>query len=258
MSIQVKYDFKGSVALVTGAASGMGLTTAKAFAEAGASVTLADNNEALLQEVTQKLLDAGLKVLATKCDVTNDAEIEAMVNKTVETFGRLDIAFNNAGINNRSADIDVYPNEVWERVIDINLRGVWSCMKYELKQMLSQGSGSIINCSSIGGVVGVAGSSAYIAAKHGVIGLTSTAALEYARRGIRINAVLPGMIETPMAQWLTNGDQKVLDAMKQEPPMARFGTAEEIANAVLWLGSNASSYVTGHSLLVDGGITARL
>ena len=180
-----------------------------------------------------------------------------MIDQTVSTFGRLDAAFNNAGVMQRRVDTADITDDEWDRVMAINLRGVWSCMKYELRQMLRNGGGAIVNCSSLGGVVGNPGLAAYHAAKHGVIGLTRTAALEYATRGIRINAVCPGSIDTPMAQSLTGGDPTVLAELVKDEPIGRLGQPEEIAAAVLWLCSPGASYVVGHPLLVDGGYTAR-
>ena len=180
-----------------------------------------------------------------------------MVDKTISTFGKLDIAFNNAGVHNKHKAMHNYSFDDWNRIISINLKGVWACMKYELQYMLEQGAGSIIKCSSIGGYRGSgAGEAAYISSKHGVIGLTRAAALGYAKKGIRINSLAPGMTDTAMTQFLTDGNEEVLNELKKMPPMARFGTPEELANAVLWLASSASSYVTGHTLVVDGGITA--
>jgi NAD(P)-dependent dehydrogenase (short-subunit alcohol dehydrogenase family) len=179
-----------------------------------------------------------------------------MIDRTVSTFGRLDAAFNNAGVMQRRVDTAEISGDEWDRVMAINLRGVWSCMKYELPQMLRNGGGAIVNCSSIGGVIGVPGLAAYHAAKHGVIGLTKTAALEYATRKIRINAVCPGTINTPMAESLTGGDPKILAEFLKDEPIGRIAEPEEVAAAVLWLCSPGASYVVGHALLVDGGYTA--
>jgi NAD(P)-dependent dehydrogenase (short-subunit alcohol dehydrogenase family) len=250
-------SFEGKVALVTGAGSGIGLATAKAFAEAGASVVLADTREEAVGAAAEELTTGGRKAIAVRCDVTDDGQVTSMIERTASTFGRLDAAFNNAGVMQRRVETAEISGDEWDRVMAVNLRGVWSCMKYELRQMFRNGGGAIVNCSSIGGLIGVAGLAAYHAAKHGVIGLTKTAALEYAARGIRINAVCPGTINTPMAQSLTGDDPKVLAEFLKDEPIGRIGAPEEIAAAVLWLCSPGASYVIGHALLVDGGYTAR-
>jgi NAD(P)-dependent dehydrogenase (short-subunit alcohol dehydrogenase family) len=251
-------SFENQVALVTGAASGLGLATARAFAESGASVVLADWNEKAVRSAVDELAAKGHNVLAVRCDVSDDAQIEAMVEQTVATFGRLDAAYNNAGVQNVVAETADAPREDFDRVIAINLRGVWSCMKFELRQMRKQGSGAIVNCSSIGGLVGAPGRGTYHAAKHGIIGLTRSAALEYAPKGIRINAVCPGVIHTPMVdQMMAAGQTDALKAMVKDVPIGRLGRPEEVADAVLWLCSPAASLVVGHSLVVDGGFTVR-
>ncbi len=199
-----------------------------------------------------------IKALAVVCDVSDDAQVEAMVEQTVATFGRLDAAYNNAGVQNVLAETADSIREDYDRVMAINLGGVWSCMKFELQQMRKQGSGTIVNCSSLGGLVGGAERGIYHAAKHGVLGFTKSAALEYAARGIRINAVCPGLIHTPMAdQMIAAGQGDALRAMEKSIPMGRVGLPEEIANAVLWLCSDAASYVTGQSISVDGGFIMR-
>ena len=251
------YDFTGQVALVTGGSSGMGLATVHAFAEAGAAVVLADINEETLRTAADDLTTAGHQVLAVRCDVSDEDNVAEMLKATVDTFGRLDMAFNNAGIQAPPCDAADEPAETFDRVNAINLRGVWACMKHELHQMRDQGSGAVVNCSSLGGLVGLPGRAAYHAAKHGVIGLTRSAALEYAPRGIRINAICPGTIETPMVtDMIAKGELSVPDAVANQP-IGRLGRSEEIAAAVLWLASPASSLVTGVALPIDGGYTAQ-
>lgn len=248
-------SFEGQVALVTGAASGMGLETAKDFAAAGAAVVLSDVNEAAVKEAAASLTKAGHKALGVRCDVANEAEVKAMIDLTVATFGRLDAAYNNAGVQSLVTDTADLATEEWDRVINIDLKGVWLCMKYELQQMRKQGSGVIVNCSSLGGLVGLPGRSAYHAAKHGVLGLTKSAATEYASKGIRINAVCPGTIATPMVtDMLDSGDLSEEDAVKAMP-IHRLGTAKEVSDTVLWLCSPMSTFVIGQGIAVDGGYT---
>jgi NAD(P)-dependent dehydrogenase (short-subunit alcohol dehydrogenase family) len=252
-----RYDFSGQVAVVTGGSSGMGLATAQAFAAAGAAVVLADINEGALRAATDDLTGAGYQALGVECDVCQEDQVAAMVDRAVATFGRLDMAFNNAGIQAPPTDAAEEPAETFDRVNAINLRGIWACMKHELRQMRTQGSGAIVNCSSLGGLVGLPGRAAYHASKHGVIGLTRSAALEYAPRGIRINAVCPGTIETPMVtDMIAKGELSVPDAVANQP-IGRLGRGEEIAGAVLWLCSSGASLVVGVALPVDGGYTAR-
>jgi NAD(P)-dependent dehydrogenase (short-subunit alcohol dehydrogenase family) len=264
------YDFTGQVALVTGASSGMGLATVRVFAEAGASVVLADINQAALTSVTDELAAAGHQVLGMPCDVADEDQVATLIAATVDTFGRLDMAaatvdtfgrldmaFNNAGIQLPVCDAADEPAEAFDRVTAINLRGVWACMKHELAQMRTQGSGAIVNCSSLGGLVGNPGRAAYHATKHGVLGLTSSAALEYAPRGVRINAVCPGTIATPMVtDMLATGELDLQQALVNQP-INRLGEPEEIAAAVLWLCSPGASFIIGVALPVDGGYTAR-
>ncbi|ORM84667.1 oxidoreductase [Mixta gaviniae] len=254
----MKNSLENKIALVTGAASGIGLATARAYAAAGASVVLADLNTKAVQTVADQLIAEGYTAKAVICNAANLEEVEAMVKETVATFGRLDIAFNNAGVQNELAEVADATADDFDRVNAVNLRGVWGCMKYELQQMRKQESGVIVNCSSIGGIVGGAERASYHAAKHGVLGLTKSAALEYAARNIRVNAVCPGLIWTPMAEKMAaTGQKDALDAMVKSVPMLRHGKAEEIADAVLWLSSDASSFVTGQSISVDGGLTMR-
>jgi NAD(P)-dependent dehydrogenase (short-subunit alcohol dehydrogenase family) len=254
----VTLSFDGQVALVTGAAGGIGLATARAFAQAGASVVLADRNAALLAQACQDLRAAGHQVLGVPCDVTDRAQVTAAIGQAVGTYGRLDAAFNNAGINCAGAPMLDSEDEEFDRILDINLRGVWHCMKAELRQMVAQGSGAIVNCSSIGGMRGSTGRAAYSASKFGVIGLTRAAALDYAATGIRINAVCPGIIgDTPMAREVTkNYDPDIISAFVAAEPIGRLGKPEEIAAGVLWLCSPAASFMVGHAMAIDGGILA--
>lgn len=248
-------SFQGKVALVTGAASGMGLATAKAFAEAGASVALVDNDEKAVLEAAKVLSTAGHKVLPIHCNVADERQVASMVEQTVAAFGRLDAAFNNAGVQSPLAETADASGEEFDRVNGINLRGVWSCMKYELRQMRQQGNGAIVNTASIGGLVGIAGRSAYHASKHGVLGMTKSTALEYAARGIRVNAVCPGIIETPMVTSMLEREPDAMKELMRDVPIGRLGRADEVAAAVLWLCGPGSTFVIGHALVVDGGYT---
>ncbi|WP_064684302.1 glucose 1-dehydrogenase [Rhizobium bangladeshense] len=249
--------FENKVALVTGAASGMGLATAKAFAKAGAAIALADVNETAVRAAADNLISGGHRAIAIECDVADMEQVAAMVEKTVAEFGRLDAAFNNAGVQSPVAETaDADPKD-YDFVMGVNLRGVWNCMKYELLQMRQQGSGTIVNNSSLGGLVGIAERGIYHASKHGVVGLTKSAGLEYAAKGIRINAVCPGIIETPMVTGMLETQPEAMDALMQVVPIGRLGKAEEIADAVLWLCSDAASFIVGHALPVDGGYTVQ-
>ena len=253
----MNWSFKDKVALVTGAASGIGLVTARVFAEAGAAVALADLHENAVRAAAEELVSTGHNAIAVRCDVADEAEVKTMVEQTVSTFGSLDAAFNNAGVQSLAVETADASGEEFDRVNAINLRGVWNCMKYELRQMRKQESGAIVNCSSIGGLIGIAGRAAYHASKHGVLGLTKSAALEYASRGIRINAVCPGAIETPMVAGMLAKEPDTMKDILKEQPIGRLGRPEEIAAAVLWLCSPGASLVIGHALAVDGGYTAR-
>lgn len=249
----INYGLEGKVALVTGAGGGIGRAAAEAFARSGASVMVSDVNEAGGAETVTLIEAAGGKAAFVRCDVSNADEVKAMVAATVATFGGLDCAFNNAGIN-RITD-DQYDDAIWERDIAINLSGVMRCMREEAAYMLQNGGGAIVNTASINGLVGNGGQPAYTAAKHGVVGLARHGALRWAKAGIRVNAVCPGVIETPMTVPLVqNAEMKALiDGMT---PMGRMGQASEIAEAVVWLCSPAASFVTGHAMVVDGGATA--
>jgi NAD(P)-dependent dehydrogenase (short-subunit alcohol dehydrogenase family) len=253
----MKLSFENQVALVTGAGSGIGLATAQAFAAEGASVMLADVNEAAAHKAAEQLIAAGHKAIGARCDVADEAQVKLMVEQTVSAFGRLDAAFNNAGVQCAAAETADASGEEFDRVNAINLRGVWNCMKYELRQMRKQGSGAIVNCSSIAGLIGIASRAAYHASKHGVIGLTKSAALEYASKGICINAVCPGTIETPMVADMWVKDPDAMKENLRDLPIGRMGRPEEIASVVLWLCSPGAGFVIGHALVVDGGYTAR-
>lgn len=244
----------GKVALVTGGGSGIGRASALRFASEGTKVIVADVNAEGGEETVQLIHETEREALFVKADVSQAAEVEALIDKTVETYGRLDCAFNNAGIGGAAlVPIADYPEETWDQVISINLKGVWLCMKYEIRQMLNQGGGVIVNMASVAGLAGsqVSGA-AYVASKHGVIGLTKNAALEYAQQGIRVNAVCPGWIDTPLTEPIKSMprlEQKIIG----RHPIGRVGAPKEVAEAVVWLCSNAASFVAGHAMAVDGG-----
>ncbi len=247
--------FANKVAIVTGGSFGIGRATAIAFAKRGAKVTIADWIED--NETLDLIKAAGGEAIFVKCDVSKESDVMAMVEQTVGQFGSLDYAFNNAGIEGKTAMTHECTEEIWERTIGINLKGVWLCMKYEIQQMLKQGKGSIVNTASIAGLVGFQGLPSYVASKHGVIGLTKTAALEYAKLGIRVNAVCPGVIKTPMIDRLTGKQKEAEKLFENMEPVGRMGEPEEVAEAAMWLCSDASSFVTGDALAVDGGWVAQ-
>ena len=250
-------NFDGQVALVTGAGSGIGLAIATAFAKAGAAVVLADLDEGAVGVAAATLKSEGHTVLAVRCDVADESQVATMVQHAVSAFGRLDAACNNAGIHvTRAETADASGND-FDRAIAVNLRGVWNCVKYELLQMRPQGRGAIVNVSSQSGVVGIPGLGAYTASKHGVVGLTKAAALEYASTGIRINALCPGSVHTPMVERALQSHPDAMTQVIRDIPLGRLGRAEEIASAALWLCSEGATFVIGHALVVDGGYTAR-
>ena len=232
------YDFTGQVALVTGAGSGIGLAAARAFAEAGASVVLADINTNAVETVTAELTSTGHRAIGVTCDVADEEQAAAMIERAVATYGRLDMAFNNAGIVGFTGDLADESADSFDRVTAINLRGVWACMKYELRQMRAQGSGAIVNCSSLGGLVGQAGRATYHASKHAVIGLTKSAAMDYAPLGIRVNAVCPGVIDTPMSSDMIENQPEAMREIIRDQPIGRPGRPDEVAAAALWLCSS--------------------
>lgn len=250
-------QFSDKIVLVTGGGSGIGQATALAFAREGAKVVVTDVDKEGGQATVNAIRKAGGETMFIAADVSKSADVQAMIKQSVELYGRLDCAFNNAGIAGPlGISWDAYPEAVWERVIGINLTGVWLCMKYELQQMRKQGGGTIVNTASIMGLVGTEPAS-YCASKHGVIGLTKSAALTYAKEGIRINAICPGFIETPLLDPITSNNPQVATEIAARHPIGRMGKPAEIAETVLWLCSNAASFVTGHAMVVDGGYIAQ-
>ena len=249
----IDYGLAGKVALVTGASGGIGRAAALAFARSGASVVVSDVNEEGGRETVSLIEKAGGKAVWQRCDVSKGDEVKAMVAAAVSAFGRLDFAFNNAGINSIAAN--EYEDEVWARSLGINLTGVMLCMREEAEVMLAQGGGAIVNTASINGLVGNPSQPGYTATKHGVVGLTRHGALRWAKAGIRVNAVCPGVIETPMTAPLV-ADPQMKQVIEGMTPLGRMGKAEEIAEAVVWLCSDASAFITGHPMVIDGGATA--
>lgn len=249
---------EGKVALVTGGGSGIGRASSLAFAGQGARVIVADIMIEGGEETVHMIEKSGGQAIFVKMDVSKAVEVETMVSKAVKTFDRLDCAFNNAGILGERKLAADYTEEEWSKIIGINLTGTWLCMKYEILQMLKQNSGAIVNTASVLGLVGANGPApAYAASKHGVVGLTKSAALTYARSGIRINAVCPGFITTPMIDSMTGGDPEIEAALNERHPIGRMGKPEEVAETVVWLCSDAASFVTGHAMSVDGGYVAQ-
>jgi len=251
-------SFTGKVAFVTGAANGIGRAAALAFAGAGASVVVADVSQHGSEETVRLVEEHRGRALAVRCDVSRAEDVKAALDKTIEAFGRLDFAFNNAGVEQKKlAPVAELDEEEWDRIHNIDLRGVFLCMKYEIPLILKQGGGAIVNTSSGAGVIGIKGNPAYTAAKHGVIGLTRSAALDYAAQNVRINAVCPGYIDTPMMGRFTGGTPEGRAKVIAEEPVGRMGKPEEIAAAVLWLCSDAAGFVIGHAMVIDGGQTVQ-
>jgi NAD(P)-dependent dehydrogenase (short-subunit alcohol dehydrogenase family) len=248
---------QGKVALVTGGASGIGRATAEAFAQAGATVVVSDVSAEAGEQAVETIRSGGGQAAFHRADVRRSVDVKALVDRIVAEHGALDCAFNNAGIEGEAAPLVESSEEVWDQVLEVNLKGVWLCMRFELEQMLRQGRGAIVNTSSTMGLVACRDNPAYAAAKHGVVGLTRSAALDYAEAGIRVNAVAPGYIRTPMLERLFALHPSLEDSAVQRHPVARLGTPAEVAQAVLWLCSDAASFVTGHILPVDGGYLAQ-
>ena len=250
-------ELTGKVAIVTGASAGIGRAAARALAAEGAAVVLADLDVERGERAAAEIRDKGDAAVFVATDVADDAQVAALVEYTVREFGGLDLAFNNAGIEGTPGLAHECTMANWQRTLAVDLTGVWSCMRHEIPAMLARGGGSIVNCASVAGLVGFPSIAAYVAAKHGVVGLTKTAALEYAQQGIRVNAVCPGVIDTEMVERFTGHDADAEAAMLATEPVGRLGQPQEIADAVAWLCSERASFVTGQAIAVDGGFVAR-
>ena len=248
-------SFKNKTAIVTGGSFGIGRATAIAFAQKGANVVIVD--WVTDHETLNAIKAMGGNAIFIQCDVSKSEQVKAMIDQTIATYGRIDYAFNNAGIEGASAVAHECTEENWDKTIGVNLKGVWLCMKYEIAEMLKQGKGAIVNCASVAGLIGFAGLPAYVASKHGIIGLTKTSALECAKLGIRVNAVCPGAIATPMIDRITGKQKEVEAQFAALEPIGRLGQPDEVANAVIWLCSDEASFVTGNAMTVDGGWVAQ-
>ena len=249
-------SLENKVALVTGAASGIGRASSLILAREGAKMVVSDIDASGAEETLSLIKERGGDGVFVHADVSKSNDVQELISRAVSTYGRLDCAYNNAGIEGyMSGRLHEYPEEAWDRLVDINIKGVWLCLKYEIPQMLEQGGGAIVNTASVAGLVGARRLSAYIASKHAVVGLTKAAALEYAQDGIRVNAVCPGIIDTPMMDRLIAGRETDED-MHTRQPIGRMGTPAEVAETVAWLCSDAASLVTGIAMAVDGGLTA--
>ncbi len=249
-------EFRDKVVLVTGGSYGIGRAAAIGFARKGAKVVIADIDEKRGKETLLYIKQLGGEAIFVKTDVSSEAEVAALIRKTIETYGKLDCAFNNAGIHKQFASTIEFTETEWDEIINVNLKSVWLCMKYEIPEMLKQGKGAIVNTSSAAGLVGAPSNPAYPASKHGVVGLTKSTALEFARKGIRINCVCPGPTRTGMNEALLSTNPDMVKAMDARVPMGRIAEPEEVAAAAIWLCSDEASYITGHALPVDGGIVA--
>ena len=247
-------EFEGKAVLVTGGGYGIGRAAALAFARRGAKVVVADVDVKNGEETVHRIKVAGGDAIFVKTDVSQEAEVEALIKKTIETYGKLDCAFNNAGIHKVFVSTIEFTEKDWNEMIDINLKSVWLCMKYEIPEMLKQGKGAIVNTSSAAGLIAAPSNPAYPASKHGVVGLTKSTAVEFARRGIRVNCICPGPTRTGMHDSLVAVAPQIVDAMNTKVPMGRIGEPEEVAAAAIWLCSDEASYITGHALPVDGGL----
>jgi NAD(P)-dependent dehydrogenase (short-subunit alcohol dehydrogenase family) len=248
---------KQKVAIITGGSSGIGRATAVALAKEGVKITVAARRAKEGEETVHLVKEAGSDGIFVKTDVANEDDVRALVEKTVKMYDRLDYAFNNAGIGETTTPLIEQTSNVFDQIMNVNVKGVWLCMKYEIPQMIRNGAGAIVNTSSGAGVIGIPQTPIYVASKHAVLGLTKSAALEYAKSGIRINAIAPGVVETEMLERAAEDNKQLVESLKSITPIGHTGDSQEIANAVVWLLSDKASFVLGHTLLVDGGIVSR-